>query len=204
MEAAAAASIIIPPPPVFTQSPITTESTGFGAPGRHAPEGSSSATAMDSSEDPSQTQTPDVAVAADAPAGEPAEDQPQTPRNDGTLTETPPPPPPPPAEEQEPATWADIEEDLSTPDEAELKEIESADGDYSAYECELRVLPLHGGVLTEPFPQTTTGRSPSIARPMTPNIDLPRRPGSLGRLKECEAPKNIRIVRRSFVLLRPT
>jgi hypothetical protein len=35
----------------------------------------------------------------------------------------------------EPATWADIEEDLSSPDEAELKEIESTDGDYSAYEC---------------------------------------------------------------------
>jgi hypothetical protein len=37
--------------------------------------------------------------------------------------------------EIEPATWADIEEDVSSPDEAELKEIESTDGDYSAYEC---------------------------------------------------------------------
>ncbi|KAI1976928.1 hypothetical protein LOZ51_001245 [Ophidiomyces ophidiicola] len=36
--------------------------------------------------------------------------------------------------EEEPAYWADIEEDTSGPDEAELKEIESADADYSAYE----------------------------------------------------------------------
>ena len=38
-----------------------------------------------------------------------------------------------PAEEH--AYWADIEEDTSTPDEAELKEIEAAQGDYSAKEC---------------------------------------------------------------------
>lgn len=42
----------------------------------------------------------------------------------------------PPQPELEHAYWADIEEDLSVPDEAEMKEIESAaDGDYSAYEC---------------------------------------------------------------------
>ncbi|KGM92235.1 uncharacterized protein PADG_11419 [Paracoccidioides brasiliensis Pb18] len=35
-------------------------------------------------------------------------------------------------EEEEPADWADIEEDTSAPDEAELKEIESGDADYSA------------------------------------------------------------------------
>ncbi|THC87459.1 hypothetical protein EYZ11_013095 [Aspergillus tanneri] len=36
---------------------------------------------------------------------------------------------------EERAYWAEIEEDLSVPDEAEMKEIESAaDGDYSAYE----------------------------------------------------------------------
>ncbi|GKZ22057.1 hypothetical protein AbraIFM66951_004905 [Aspergillus brasiliensis] len=41
----------------------------------------------------------------------------------------------PPQPELEHAYWADIEEDLSVPDEAEMKEIESAaDGDYSAYE----------------------------------------------------------------------
>lgn len=44
----------------------------------------------------------------------------------------------PPQPELEHAYWADIEEDLSVPDEAEMKEIESAaDGDYSAYECKL-------------------------------------------------------------------
>ena len=43
-----------------------------------------------------------------------------------------------PQPELEHAYWADIEEDLSVPDEAEMKEIESAaDGDYSAYECKL-------------------------------------------------------------------
>ncbi|RAK95429.1 putative MATH and UCH domain protein [Aspergillus ibericus CBS 121593] len=41
----------------------------------------------------------------------------------------------PPQPELEHAYWADIEEDLSVPDDAEMKEIESAaDGDYSAYE----------------------------------------------------------------------
>jgi hypothetical protein len=37
--------------------------------------------------------------------------------------------------EEESVDWADIEEDLSTPDEAELKNIEAAEGDYSAHEC---------------------------------------------------------------------
>lgn len=65
----------------------------------------------------------------------------------------PPPPPPPPQDpqegehvtpaeveeedEEEAADWADIEEDLSAPDEAELKEIEAAEGDYSAHECKM-------------------------------------------------------------------
>lgn len=49
-------------------------------------------------------------------------------------TSAPPRPPPP---EVEHAYWAEMEEDTSVPDEAEMKEIESAaDGDYSAYECE--------------------------------------------------------------------
>lgn len=43
---------------------------------------------------------------------------------------------PPPPEEH--AYWAEFEEDTSLPNEDEMKEIESAaDGDYSAYECEL-------------------------------------------------------------------
>ena len=37
--------------------------------------------------------------------------------------------------EEEPATWAGVEEDTSSPDEEELKKIESSDGDYSALEC---------------------------------------------------------------------
>ena len=46
-------------------------------------------------------------------------------------------PPRPPPPEVEHAYWAEMEEDTSVPDEAEMKEIESAaDGDYSAYECE--------------------------------------------------------------------
>lgn len=45
-----------------------------------------------------------------------------------------PPARPPPPEEH--AYWAEIEEDTSFPDEAEMKEIEStAQEDYSAYEC---------------------------------------------------------------------
>ncbi|KAB8211637.1 hypothetical protein BDV34DRAFT_87112 [Aspergillus parasiticus] len=44
-------------------------------------------------------------------------------------------PPRPPPPEAEHAYWAEMEEDTSVPDEAEMKEIESAaDGDYSAYE----------------------------------------------------------------------
>ncbi|KAB8264630.1 hypothetical protein BDV32DRAFT_117318 [Aspergillus pseudonomiae] len=44
-------------------------------------------------------------------------------------------PPRPPPPEVEHAYWAEMEEDTSVPDEAEMKEIESAaDGDYSAYE----------------------------------------------------------------------
>ncbi|GFG21228.1 probable ubiquitin carboxyl-terminal hydrolase 5 [Aspergillus udagawae] len=47
------------------------------------------------------------------------------------------PAPQPPQPELEHAYWAEIEEDTSVPDEAEMKEIEStADGDYSAYEYE--------------------------------------------------------------------
>lgn len=42
--------------------------------------------------------------------------------------------------EEEPATWAGVEEDTSSPDEEELKTIESSDGDYSALECMLFLL----------------------------------------------------------------
>lgn len=44
-------------------------------------------------------------------------------------------PPTPPSMPREHAYWADIEEDLSVPDEAEIKEIEAkADKDYSAHD----------------------------------------------------------------------
>jgi len=49
-----------------------------------------------------------------------------------------PPPPTQPSEEVEHAYWADIEEDTTTPDEEELKEIDAAEADYSARDCTFR------------------------------------------------------------------
>ncbi|KAJ9232793.1 hypothetical protein DTO169E5_7353 [Paecilomyces variotii] len=88
--------------------------------------GMSSMDAMDTSADDSQTQTtesPERSSAAEPDAHQ-------------TLPEEPTPaaPQPPAEEEVEHAYWAEIEEDHSAPDEAELKDIESADGDYSAFE----------------------------------------------------------------------
>lgn len=47
-----------------------------------------------------------------------------------------PPPTVAPNEEIEHAYWAEFEEDTTTPDEEELKEIDGADADYSACDCE--------------------------------------------------------------------
>lgn len=151
-------------PPVATVPSAIMESTDSTAPERPGNEEPISVTAMDTTEDASQPQThtePQTTAhvetnTADAPtqpaeapveateatgAGEtdPQESQRNPTQEEALSTPAPdtslPPPPPPPVEEVEPATWADIEEDRSSPDEAELKEIESADGDYSAYEC---------------------------------------------------------------------
>lgn len=59
------------------------------------------------------------------------QEQPHTP----VQADTPAPPRPQPPDLEHPF-WAEVEEDVSVPDEAEMREIESAaDGDYSAYEC---------------------------------------------------------------------
>jgi hypothetical protein len=71
-----------------------------------------------SSEDPSQQTTPDSSTGQNNSTDPSSQDENQQDKP-----------------EEEPAYWADIEEDTSVPDEAELKEIESADGDYSALEC---------------------------------------------------------------------
>ncbi|KAI9924316.1 hypothetical protein ASPWEDRAFT_115266 [Aspergillus wentii DTO 134E9] len=61
----------------------------------------------------------------------PPQDSPNEGETPSTESESAPPAP----SELEEAYWAEIEEDKSVPDEAELKDIESAaDGDYSAYE----------------------------------------------------------------------
>lgn len=137
MEGGVAVSVLTPP--VSIQPPVTLESTESAAPDRPVTADTSPATAMDTSEDSPQTQIPDVAPTAETPAAGTPENPPETSRGDETPAETPPPPPPP-VQEEEPAPWADIEEDLSTPDEAELREIEASDGDYSAYECETGIL----------------------------------------------------------------
>jgi hypothetical protein len=80
-----------------------------------------------------ETQTgPEVGAEAQSDA---QQDDPDQPSSDSPAEESTPAAPPAPAEEVEHAYWAEIEEDDSTPEEAELKEIESADGDYSAFEC---------------------------------------------------------------------
>lgn len=59
------------------------------------------------------------------------QEQPHTPDQADTQAPSRPQPP-----DLEHPFWAEVEEDTSVPDEAEMKEIESAaDGDYSAYEC---------------------------------------------------------------------
>lgn len=73
------------------------------------------------------TQTPEQSQESEATQ---TQDAPPAPAPEST--ETPPPPP-----EEEPATWADIVEDTSSPDEEELKEIEAGRGDYSAMECKI-------------------------------------------------------------------
>ena len=80
---------------------------------------------------------PDPSVDETRPEAQPLPDTQEASGDQPPAATTTPPRPAPP--EVETAYWADIEEDTSLPDEAEMKEIESAaDGDYSAYECEYR------------------------------------------------------------------
>lgn len=79
-------------------------------------------------------------------------------------------------EEIEHAYWAELEEDTSTPDEEEMKEIDGADADYSA--CDREFYPISRnmsqGLLT-PW-QTRIGRAISFEGWMTPNTSLEKRP----------------------------
>ncbi|KAL2004605.1 hypothetical protein VTN00DRAFT_3341 [Thermoascus crustaceus] len=120
----------VPPP-----QPEVDAVTGQPAPG--------AADAMDTSVDDTQTRSTSTVPAPEEPPSDadPPETPPESPviepadESQGDEPPVDPSIPPPPPVELEHAFWADIEEDLSTPDEAELKEIESApDGDYSAYE----------------------------------------------------------------------
>lgn len=106
---------------------------------------------MDTAVDDSQTRASSPAPPEEPPVD--AETPPESPvlePADGPQHEEPPSNPPPPGLELEHAFWADIEEDRSTPDEAELREIESSpDGEHSALECmpgeiPRRVEPLEG------------------------------------------------------------
>ena len=143
-----------PPPPPAVQSPVTTPLPSSLDTLPPPPEPASTIaetsttnidlttesvdlpdTAMDTSPDgpdsgpppPATESTPDAAATPEASAS--AEDPFSPARSEDT-----PPPPPPPADPEN-ASWADIEEDRSTPDEAELKEIESMGADYSALDC---------------------------------------------------------------------
>jgi hypothetical protein len=62
--------------------------------------------------------------------------------------------------EEEPAHWADIEEDTSTPDEEELKEIESiiapSSASFSALDC--KYLAFTANITEDTFLITTTSR----------------------------------------------
>ena len=106
-------------------------------------------TAMDTSPDgpdggpppPMAESTPDAAATPDASA---SADDPFSP----ARSEDTPPPPPPPADSERP-DWVDIDEDRSTPDEAELKEIESMGADYSALDCNSPTLFLQRKIFVE-------------------------------------------------------
>lgn len=81
-----------------------------------------------------------------------------------------------PGESIEHAYWTEFEEDTTTPDEEELKEIDGADADYSARDREFNV-DLQGsslGLLMRC--QTRIGRTTSSGTSMTPNMCLGRRP----------------------------
>lgn len=65
-------------------------------------------------------------------------------------------------ENEEPAYWADIEEDTSVPDEAELKEIESNGNDHSATECWYHSKSFPCLVLTFLLCQINTGKARSL------------------------------------------
>lgn len=84
-----------------------------------------------------------------------------------------------PGEEIEHAYWAELEEDTTTPDEAELKEIDGADADYSA--CDRKFFPnLTGdsrgsGRLLTPW-QIRIGKTISFGTWTTLSTLLVRRP----------------------------
>lgn len=142
-----------PAPPVNPVAPpVQADLTESNTPERPADNENPLATDMDTTEDPLpsanqlQPETPIPAAPETEPEPEP-EATPETTPQESEATQTqdaPPAPapesteaPPPPPPEEEPATWADIVEDTSSPDEEELKEIEAGRGDYSAMECKI-------------------------------------------------------------------
>ncbi|KAE8155215.1 hypothetical protein BDV25DRAFT_38461 [Aspergillus avenaceus] len=88
------------------------------------------------------TDTPEPSIdQSNTPSNPPPQSEQDIPSRNANSEEEPPlqsdesTPPRPPPPELERAYWAEIEEDTSVPDEAEMREIESAaDGDYSAHE----------------------------------------------------------------------
>lgn len=144
---------VTPTEPVLPAAPVTTESAN--TPNRPEEVQQTANPDMDTSEDTTQppqeaateeiqntepatetvTETPGQTEApvAEAPEPNPAATEETTQAPETEPTEQPETAPAPP--EEEPATWAGVEEDTSSPDEEELKNIESSDGDYSALEC---------------------------------------------------------------------
>jgi hypothetical protein len=78
------------------------------------------------------TETTEQPTAPEADAAQPASPE-QT--ADAPAEPAAPEPAPPPPPEEEPAYWADIQEDTSVPDEDEMKEIEAATSSCNASDC---------------------------------------------------------------------
>ncbi|EED24582.1 MATH and UCH domain protein, putative [Talaromyces stipitatus ATCC 10500] len=142
---------VIPSGPVPPVAPVTIESAN--TPGQPEEVQQTSNLEMDTSEDttqppqapsteetqntePATETTTEIPQQTEAPAAEAAEEpnptEETTQPSETEPAEQPESAPAPP--EEEPATWAGVEEDTSSPDEEELKKIESSDGDYSALE----------------------------------------------------------------------
>ncbi|KAE8354590.1 hypothetical protein BDV28DRAFT_78153 [Aspergillus coremiiformis] len=114
-----------PPPTTSNTEPLSTE-TGTTTITMDVPVSDS----PESSTDPSNNRSDPLPQEQSIPSQDASPDEHEPP----VRSETAPPPRPPPPEVEH-AYWAEMEEDTSVPDEAEMKEIESAaDGDYSAYE----------------------------------------------------------------------